>query len=263
MADAPPPSPAPRAAAAARRVLGCFPHPDDEMFASGLLAWCADHGAAVHLLCATRGERGADRHGRITRDVELAAHRSGELAAACAVLGIAPPAFAELADGGVDRADRAAAVALVRDHIERLRPALVVGLGRDGAYGHRDHLAWTDIVAAAVASIPIAQRPRLLHAVFPRRHFSRLYELGRKAGAVAELDPAQLGIDRDDVDLRLDVRRQTERKLAACRAHDSQLDMAPRSLLSRLLAPLLAEEWYVVADGAPLAPGACDPFAGL
>jgi N-acetyl-1-D-myo-inositol-2-amino-2-deoxy-alpha-D-glucopyranoside deacetylase len=253
---------APRAAAA-RRVLGCFPHPDDEMFASGLLAWCAEHGAEVHLLCATRGERGADRHGRITRDVELAAHRSGELAAACAVLGIAPPAFAELPDGGVATADRAAAVALVRDHVARLRPALVVSLGPDGAYGHRDHLAWTEIVAAAIGALPADQRPRLLQAVFPRGHFLRLYELGRQAGAVAELDPAQLGIEPERVELRLDTRAQAERKLAACRAHDSQLDLAPGSFLRRLLAPLLAEEWYVVAHGPPLPAGARDPFAGL
>jgi hypothetical protein len=46
-----------------RRVLGCFPHPDDEIFAAGLLAWCADRGAEVHLLTATRGEAGTDRRG--------------------------------------------------------------------------------------------------------------------------------------------------------------------------------------------------------
>lgn len=249
-------------AAAARRVLGCFPHPDDEMFASGLLAWCADHGAEVHLLCATRGERGVDRHGRIPPGRALAAHRSGELAAACAALGIAPPAFAELPDGGVADADHAAAVALVREHLDRLEPALVVSLGPDGAYGHRDHLGWTAIVAAAVRAVPAGRRPRLLHAAFPRGHFARLHELGRKAGAVAALDAAALGIDPERVELRLDVRALAERRLAACRAHDSQLDTAG-AFFRHLFAPLLAEEWYVVAHGPALPPGARDPFAGL
>jgi len=251
------------AEASSRRVLGCFPHPDDEMFASGILAWCADRGAEVHLLCATRGERGTDRHGRITSDAALAMHRSGELAAACAELGIAPPAFAELPDGGVATANRDRAVALVQDHVRRLRPALVVSLGPDGAYGHRDHLAWTEIVTAAVRGLPAAEKPRLLHAVFPRRHFARLYELGRKAGAVAELDPDELGVDADQVQLRLDVRPLAERKLAGCRAHDSQLDVEPGSFFRRIFAPLLEEEWYVVADGPPLPAGATDPFAGL
>jgi len=247
----------------ALRVLGCFPHPDDEIFASGLLAWCADHGAEVHLLCATRGERGSDRRGVLPSGAELAALRSGELAGSCAALGIAPPAFAELPDGGVGDADRAAAVALVVEHLTRLRPALVVTLGPDGAYGHRDHLAWTAIVTAAVRALSADAAPRLLHAVFPRGHFARLYELGRRAAAVAELDPAQLGIDADRVELRLDVRGLAERKLEAARAHDSQLDVTPGSFFRRLYAPLLEEEWFVVAHGPPLPAGAADPLAGL
>lgn len=246
-----------------RRVLGCFPHPDDEIFAAGLLAWCADHGAEVHLLCATRGERGSDRRGRLAPGAELAALRSDELAGSCAALGIAPPVFAGLADGGVGDGDRGAAVAAVGEHLARLRPALVVTLGRDGAYGHRDHLAWTAIVAAAVRALPPAGAPRLLHASFPRGHFARLHELGRRAGAVADLDPAQLGTDAERVELRLDVHALAERKLAACRAHDSQLDLAPGSFFRRLYDPLLDEEWYVVAHGTPLPPGASDPFAGL
>ncbi|MBX3025305.1 PIG-L family deacetylase [bacterium] len=249
-------------AAAARRVLGCFPHPDDEMFAAGLLAWCADRGAEVRLLCATRGERGVDRRRHIPQGSALAAHRSGELANACAALGVAAPAFAELPDGGVADADRAAAVALVRRHLERLRPTLVVSLGPDGAYGHRDHLAWTAIVAAAVRALPAAQTPRLLHAVFPRDHFAPLRELGRRAGAVGEPGAAALGVDPAQVELRLDVRALAERKLAACRAHDSQLDTAG-PFFRRLFAPLLAEEWYVVAHGPALPPDARDPFAGL
>ena len=250
------------AAMPARRVLGCFPHPDDEIFASGLLAWCAARGAAVQLLCATRGERGSDRHGRLPSGDQLATVRSGELAAACAALGIAPPTFAELPDGGVGAADHAAAVALVGEHLARLQPTLVVTLGPDGAYGHRDHLAWTAIVADAVRAAPAAAAPRLLHAVFPRGHFARLNELGRRAGAV-DLDPALLGIDADRVELRLDVRAFAERKLAGAAAHDSQLDVTPGSFFRRLYAPLLEEEWYVVAHGPPLPAGAVDPFAGL
>ena len=244
-----------------RRVLGCFPHPDDEIFAAGLLAWCADAGADVHLLTATRGEAGVDRRGLLPSGPELAAWRSGELAGSCAALGIAPPAFAELPDGGVGDADQAAAVALVAAHIARLRPALVVSLGPDGAYGHRDHLAWTTIVAAAVRATPDA--PRLLHEVFPRGHFLRPYELGRRAGAVGDLDPARLGVDETDVELRLDVRALAERKLAAARAHDCQLDVAPGSFFRRIFATLFVEEWYVVAHGPPLPPAATDPFAGL
>lgn len=249
--------------AAGRRVLGCFPHPDDEVFAGGLLAGCAERGAAVELFCATRGERGVDRRGRLAPGPELAAWRSDELAASCAALGIAAPRFAELPDGGVADADRAAAIALVAAELDRLRPHLVVTLDGDGAYGHRDHVAWTAIVAAAVRAVDGAHRPRLLHAVFPRRHFARLWELARRAGAVVDLDPERLGVDVARADLSLDVRAQAARKLAACAAHDSQLDPVPGSFFRRLYDPLLEREWYQVADGPPLPAGATDPFAAL
>ncbi|MFN8642531.1 MAG: PIG-L deacetylase family protein [Candidatus Binatia bacterium] len=249
--------------AAGRRVLGCFPHPDDEVFAGGLLAWCAARGAAVELLCATRGERGVDRRGLLAPGPELAAWRSRELAAACAALGIAAPRFAELPDGGVADAGRAAAEGLVAAELARARPHLVVTLDADGAYGHRDHIAWSAIVAAAVRRVEPGRRPRLLHAVFPRRHFARLWALARRAGVAAELDPERLGVDVAATDLCLDVSAQAGRKLAACAAHASQLDLDPGSFFRRLYDPLLAREWYQVADGAPLPPGAADPFAGL
>jgi len=249
---------------AGRRVLGCFPHPDDETYAAaGLLAWCARRGAEVHLLCATRGERGSDRRGRLA-GAALAAVRSAELAASCAALGIVPPRFADLPDGGVGGVDRADAVARVDAHLQRLRPHLVVTLGPDGAYGHPDHLAWTAIVDAAVDALPVTRTPRLLHAVFPRRLFAPVAHLAQRAGVVADsVDPDALGIDRGDAHLRLDVRAAAACKLAAAAAHGSRLDSTPPSFFRHLLAPLLAEEWFRVARGVPLPAGANDPFAGL
>ncbi|MDX2169681.1 MAG: PIG-L family deacetylase [Deltaproteobacteria bacterium] len=242
-----------------------FPHPDDETYsAAGLLAWCAARGAAVHLASATRGERGWDRHKRIASGAHLAAHRSGELAAACAALGVAPPVCFDLPDGGVSDIDRAAAAAGVGTHLRALRPDLIVTLGRDGAYGHRDHLAWTAIVEAAVALLPDAERPRLLHAAFPRGLFTRVAQLGKRVGAVADdFDADGVGVAREAVALRLDVRPLRDAKLASCLAHDSQLDVAPGSFFRRVLEPLLEEEWFVVAAGPPLPAATSDPFAGL
>lgn len=246
-----------------RRLLACFPHPDDETYAAGgLLAWCADHGIAVRLLCATRGEAGFDRHGRLTPGPALAAARSEELAAACAALGIEAPRFADLPDGGLATVDRGAARAVLAAELAAFAPQVVVSLGRDGAYGHRDHLAWTALVEAAVRAEP---RPlRLLHAAFARGHLAPLHRLAQRAGAIDDgITADMLGVDTAAVDWRLDVRPYAERKLAACAAHGSQLDCRPGSFFRRLLEPLLVEEWYVGAAGPPLPAGAADPFAGL
>ncbi len=251
------------AALSGRRLLACFPHPDDESYAAGgLLAWCAAHGGEARLLCATRGEAGFDRHRRLAPGLELAAVRSAELAAACAALGIGAPLFADLPDGGLATVDRTAALDSLAKQIEAFAPHVVVSLGRDGAYGHRDHLAWTALVEAAVRAQD--RPPRLLHAAFARGHFAALHRLAARAGAIdADLTAEALGITEADVDWRLDVRPYAERKLAACAAHDSQFDCRPGSFFRRLLDPLLLEEWYVVAAGPPLPAGAVDPFAGL
>jgi N-acetyl-1-D-myo-inositol-2-amino-2-deoxy-alpha-D-glucopyranoside deacetylase len=253
-----------RGGLAGRRVLGLFPHPDDETYAAaGLLAWCAAQGAAVRLAAATRGEAGWDRHRRL-RGAALAAHRSAELAAACAALGAAPPLCFDLPDGGLAHVDHAAAAAAVATYLRAWRPHLVVTLGRDGAYGHRDHLAWTAMVETAVTALPPEAAPRLLQAAFPRGLWSPVCRLGQRAGVVApEIDADCVGIARDAADLRLDVRAWRAAKLAACAAHDSQLDLRDGSLFRRVLEPLLDEEWFTAAAGPPLPPGHTDPFAGL
>jgi LmbE family N-acetylglucosaminyl deacetylase len=245
-------------------VLGLFPHPDDEAYAAGgLLAYCAAGGAAVEIVCATRGERGSDRTGTAAPGNALAALRTRELEASCRALGIAPPEFLDLPDAQLDTC-RARAVALLSRHIAQHQPHLIVTLGTDGVYGNLDHLAWTAIVTAAVQSL--AQPPRVLHTVFPRRLFAPVWRaLRRRRGdpLVGAIDPNQLGAD--DADLRLDIRALRQRKLAAVAAHRSQLVGGDplTFLLPNLIEPLLDEEWYAVAHGPPLPVGAVDPFEAL
>jgi LmbE family N-acetylglucosaminyl deacetylase len=247
--------------------LALFPHPDDEAYAAGgLLAWCAAGGATVELVCATRGEGGTDRAGGTPAGAALADLRTRELEASCRALGIGAPRVLALTDGELAAADRAAAIALVSEHLRRVRPHVAVTLGGDGVYASLDHRAWTDVVGAAVRGC--GEPPRLLHAVFPRGLFVpvwRALRRGRGARLVAEVDPHSLGTDAADVALRLDVRSVRDRKLAAIAAHRSQLlDGDPLTFLRPgIVDRLLDEEWYLVADGPALPAGARDPFAGL
>jgi LmbE family N-acetylglucosaminyl deacetylase len=258
---------APRAPGRSLRVLGLFPHPDDEAYAAGgLLAHCAAAGATVQIVCATRGESGVDRSGAVAPGPALAALRTRELEASCRALGIAPPQLLDLPDGALVAIDADATAAVLTRHIRDFQPHLVVTLGADGVYGSLDHMAWTAIVGAAVE--PLSPAPRLLHAVFPRGLFAPLWRaLQRRHGSrlVAAIDPRGLGGEAADADLRLDVRPQRARKLAAVAAHASQLTGGdPYSFLRPgILPPLLDEELYVVARGPALPPGAADPLAGL
>jgi LmbE family N-acetylglucosaminyl deacetylase len=244
-----------------RRLLGIFPHPDDEAWAAGgLLATCAVAGVEVTVATATRGEAGP-RPPEL--EGSLGERRAAELAAACAALGVGGPVFFDLPDGGVAGIDPARAVEPFVEVIERVAPQVVVTLGRDGGYGHRDHLAVTRLAQRACASARAT--PRLLHCSFRPGALEPIWRMLRPV-----VDPSvrreDLGADWDRAPLSIDVGPVRDRKIAAVAAHRSQLppDGDPMTfLMPGFLAGLLDEERYTVALGPELPAGSTDPFAGL
>jgi N-acetyl-1-D-myo-inositol-2-amino-2-deoxy-alpha-D-glucopyranoside deacetylase len=267
------PPAAPPGPHAGLRVLGVFPHPDDESFsAGGLLALAAAGGAEVTVACATAGEAGVLRGAAADSGHPVGEVRAAELAAACQALGAWPPRLLGLPDGGLASIDGAAGQAQVAGVLADVRPHLVVTLGPDGAYGHADHLACTAWVRAAVAAMAPAERPRLLLAVFPQGMFAPVWQRLRAWPGLAiasEIEAASLGVPAAAADLRLDIRAVAARKHAALAAHRSQLpDGDPMSFLAPALpgsamVQLMAEEWFVHADGPPLPAGAESALAGL
>ncbi len=254
-------SAASRGAASPRRLLALVAHPDDETYAfGGTLARCARDGVEVTVVCATRGERGcatepADRCGDL---------RIAELAASCRVLGAASPLLLDLPDGGLAEIDSASLIDRLRGLLAELRPGVVLTMGRDGAYGHTDHLALTRLLDRAVCHLE--EPPRLLHAVFPKGLFVPVWRaLYRRPGII---DPGitaeSLGVSKERIDLVVDVREVRQQKLAAIACHRSQLpgDDPLAFLKPGLVGALLAEEWFSVAGGPALPAGAADPFAG-
>ena len=134
------------------RLLGIFPHPDDESLGMGpAFAAYASEGVATYLVCATRGERGwtgpeeenpgPDALGRI---------REAELRCAGRQLGLSEIAFLDYVDGDVDQAEPGEIIAAIVAHVRRIRPQVVVTFSPDGSYGHPDHIALAQFVAAAL-----------------------------------------------------------------------------------------------------------------
>jgi LmbE family N-acetylglucosaminyl deacetylase len=247
---------------AGRRVAGVFAHPDDESYAAGgLLASCARGGATVQVVSLTRGEAGVDRRGEATRGDPLAAVRTSELARACSVLGSEPPRVLDLPDGRLAALPLQTLASRIRRALGDSPPDLVVTLGRDGAYGHGDHLACTRAVTLAVEGLDV----RVLHSAFAQGLFEPVWRRLRKLRGVVAVAASDLGTPAEAVALRVELGAHRASKLAAIAAHASQLDGGdPRSFLHHgLIDALLEEEWYTVAAGPPLPPGGSDPFLGL
>lgn len=128
------------------RVLAVVAHPDDESFGLGaVLSTFAAAGAAVDVLCLTRGEastlRGA--HGNEVEG-DLSRIREGELRAAADALGARTVTLRELPDGGLASLDPA----LLDDELElsvtASRPDGIVTFDSTGISGHPDHVAATE-----------------------------------------------------------------------------------------------------------------------
>jgi N-acetyl-1-D-myo-inositol-2-amino-2-deoxy-alpha-D-glucopyranoside deacetylase len=150
------------APAGQRRLLLVHAHPDDESIGTGAtMAKYAAEGALVTLVTCTLGEEGeiippSLAHLAAGREDRLGEYRIGELAAACAVLGVTDHRFlggpGRWRDSGMMgtpanadprcfwRADLDEAAHALLDVIGEVRPQVLVTYDANGSYGHPDHI---------------------------------------------------------------------------------------------------------------------------
>lgn len=189
------------------RVLAVYAHPDDpEVSCAGTLARWSAEGAEVHLLIATRGDKGA---GDATVDpAALAETRAAEAAAAAAAMGLTGHVMLGIPDGEVENT-----TALREDLVRRIRavrPEVVVApdptavFFGGGYVNHRDHrgLGWAVLDACA----PAAASPLYFPDAGAAHRVGALYLSGT-------LEP----------DTWVDVTDSLDAKIAALRCHASQL----------------------------------------
>ena len=200
----------------ARRLLGVFAHPDDEVFcAGGTMARAAEAGAEVMIVSASRGEQGQIRDPTAATRRTLGAVREGELSAAAAELGVQRVQVLAYPDGALQH-HRSSLGAAIAEIMRRFDPDTVISFGADGGYGHPDHVAISELTTEAfrVLARDHNRAQRLYHAVFPSRRTSMAEELahsiagsGQRATDRAALqaialfagEAATMRLTRDDV----------------------------------------------------------------
>lgn len=216
-------------------LLAVFAHPDDESLAcGGLLAWCADHGAAVSLLCVTHGEGGPGPAGAPPDLLRMT--RATELRAAARVLGIGRVILLDHPDGMLPWVEPDVLEADIRDAIRATQPDVVITFGEDGLYWHPDHVAvherTTAVVAALRGTAPAA--PALYYVTMP---FGAMRAVVDHAASVVttragenDVNLSVFGIDDADAfgdaasppTLVVDASPYAVRKLAAIKCHRTQ-----------------------------------------
>ena len=297
------------AVTADRRLLFVHAHPDDETINNGAtMARYVAEGAQVTLLTCTLGEEGeilVPELAQLAADAadQLGGYRIGELSAAMAALGVTDQRFLGGAghhrDSGMIgtpandrprafwRADLDEAVAQAVAVVREVRPHVLVTYDEVGGYGHPDHVQAHRVAMAAVdAAADPAHRPDLGEAwtvpkvywnAMPRsvvqRGIEALTALGEDAPftPLGELDEVPFAVADDVVTTVVDGRRYAAAKVAALRAHRTQVvvDEPYFALSNGLGQEVLAVEHYrlVRGDRGPVGLDAHgredDLFAGL
>jgi LmbE family N-acetylglucosaminyl deacetylase len=167
------------------KLAGIFAHPDDETLGTGgTLARYAAEGVEVHVVCATRGERGRYRDGSDHPGPEaLGRIREAELRAAARVLGVREVSFLDYWDKDLDLADPHEVIGKIVGHLRRIRPQVAVTFAPDGGYGHPDHVAICQFATAAVvaAGDPTYASGAASAPELPAHRVSKLYYMAWSA----------------------------------------------------------------------------------
>jgi N-acetyl-1-D-myo-inositol-2-amino-2-deoxy-alpha-D-glucopyranoside deacetylase len=285
-----------------RRLLLVHAHPDDESIATGAtMAKYAAEGASVTLVTCTLGELGEIippdlAHLAADRDGGLGQYRIGELAAACAALGVTDHRFlggagrwqdsgmmgepSNQAAGCFWQADVDEAAAALLEVIRDVRPQVMVSYDANGFYGHPDH-----IQAHRVAMRAFGQAGGLVRKMYantvPKSVLAGMVERMRggdpeehPAGGtgfteVQSADELPFGVPDEVVTTEVDAAAYLGAKLNAMRAHATQIsvDSPFYALSNNLGVRAFGVEYYILLAGERGPAGSdgreADLFAGI
>jgi N-acetyl-1-D-myo-inositol-2-amino-2-deoxy-alpha-D-glucopyranoside deacetylase len=277
-------------AGAGHRMLLVHAHPDDESIGTGAtMAKYAAEGAGVTLVTCTLGELGEVippdlAHLAAGADGGLGEYRIGELDAACQALGVTDHRFlggpgrwhdsgmmglpANDAPGAFWRADLDEAAGQLLTVIREVRPQVLVSYDANGFYGHPDHIQAHRVARRAfelagglVAKFYATALPRsvLAEAIEAMRGSGQEGSLPGGAPDFTQAESAEdfpFGVPDEEVTTEIDATAYLDQKLAAMRAHATQISVeSPFFALSdRVGQRAFGREYYTLLSG-PRGPG--------
>ena len=241
------------------RLLLVHAHPDDEVISTGgIMSRYSSEHALVTLVTCTLGEEGEVvvpelRHLAADQDDQLGPRRIEELAAACEALGVedhrflgGPGRWRDSGMMGLETNNRpncfwqADLTEATRDLVaimREVRPQVVITYDEDGGYGHPDHIQAHRVTVAAFErsgdpsyepDLGVVWQPsKLYYTAIPRTQFlesmKELKERGFDTPFDEDGEQPSFIVDDDLVTTSIDTAAQLSAKVAAMRAHASQI----------------------------------------
>jgi N-acetyl-1-D-myo-inositol-2-amino-2-deoxy-alpha-D-glucopyranoside deacetylase len=272
------------------RVLLVHAHPDDESINSGAtMAYYVAAKAQVTLVTCTLGELGEIAVPELAglaadRADQLGGYRVSELDRSMQALGVTDHRFLGGAGrwrdsgmmGTAGNADqrafwRCAADAAAFDEatdslvevIREVRPQVLLTYDENGGYGHPDHIMAHRVAMAALDRAAVAAGaatawtvPKVYYSAVPRTVLQQVIDLQIAAGrpspfGVERAEELPFGNDDDEITTVIDASRFGAAKIAALRAHATQIpDGAPFFAIADQAGPeSVGHEYYRLVRG--------------
>ena len=232
---------------ARRCILAVFAHPDDETSAAaGTLIKYAREGVDIHVVTATRGERGDLGTGDLTIERgDLPAVREAELRAVLAHYGAHPPILLGYRDQELITADFETLTQDIVRIMASVRPEVVITFGPSGISNHDDHKT---IHRAATEAF---HRYRPTAVVAPRLYYVAL------PPAVAAQFAFHVHPSEITLSVCIDIAEVKPMKLQGLRMYRSQTDAQELAVL--FASDQFSHEWFYQAYPvlSPTASPAC------
>ncbi len=262
----------------------------------GTLAYYAQQGVEVHLICATRGEAGVVDPEFLTDHISIAQRRESELRCAAEQLGLKAVHFLDYRDSGMEGSEENqhpnafinapldVVTGKIVAYIREFKPDIVLTFDPVGGYHHPDHIhiqraATAAFQAAGDASqYPDAGAPfqpkKLYFHHFPRKFIRNAVKVMKlfgkdatKFGRNKDIDLEMLAGDKDyPAHVHINYSSVKNLKETASECHASQYNFGSQSPLLFRLAGKLATGKDTFMQAAPPVPDNFrinDLFAGL
>jgi N-acetyl-1-D-myo-inositol-2-amino-2-deoxy-alpha-D-glucopyranoside deacetylase len=234
----------------ARRLLLVHAHPDDEVTGTGAtMAHYTADGAHVTLVTCTLGEEGEIHVPALARleaaqADQLGGYRIVELERACAALGVTDHRFlggaGRYRDSGMMgletnkhprafwQADLDEAAADLVKIMQEVRPQVMITYDDNGFYGHPDHIQSHRVAMRAAELAGDAAPTKIYFTAMPLSVLTGGMEAFRGLddnpfADIETIEDLPFGTPDDEIAARIDGTEMYERKMAAMRAHATQI----------------------------------------
>lgn len=216
-----------------KNLVCVFAHPDDEAFGPGGTIAKLSKKYNIYLLCVTKGEVGQKGKTLKVQNSKLGEVRAQELKCSAKILGIKKVYFLGFIDGTLSNNIYHKLAAKIKNHLQKLKPEIVITYEPQGVSGHIDHITTSMVTMFVVQNLKFVKevwqvcRPDTIART--RRNYFVYFPPGYK---------------KSEIDKVVNTKDFWNKKIEAMMCHQSQIKDI--KMIMKMQSKFPKEEYFLV-----------------